>query len=575
LGNCGLQAFEGALKNLAKRSIKTPVRDLAAAVCDPATIASISEGRTMGCFYIESPAMRSLLKRLGTSTFEDLTIASSVIRPGVAESGMMQEYIRRTHGMERKLPSHPLMERLLPETKGVMVFQEDVIRVAHEIAGLTPSEGDLLRRAMSGKLRSRERILEMKQRFVAGCISRGVGPEGAEELWRQTESFSGYSFCKAHSASFATLSFQVAWLKAHYPADFMAAVLSHHGGFYANSAYLSECRRLGLKIFPPDINRSEFDYIADWSRADKAGEPDSVRVGLSVIAAVRAELLKRIPEERIRNGAYRNLVDFIHRARPQQAELSILIQCGALDSLQLTRPELQWLADSEYAAALRGLPLPLDDSARLNEFRRSFGGRLRDFDEATRLRMELTHFGMLISRHPLELLPPIPNIVSAAELERYKGARVRMVGVCIARKPVLLSARIRPEGLIALQSSMADEPVNARQDDDDELSTAEDIGLAHHGWAGMQATQPHMKDETLRMMMFMSMEDLSGTFEVTLFEKVYERYAALTREGGTGSIYIISGKVEEQFGTVSLDAETLELCSEERFVVPQPSTVLT
>ena len=561
LGNCGLQAFEGALKNLARRGIKTPVRDLAAAVSDPATVASIREGRTMGCFYIESPAMRSLLKRLGTSTFEDLTIASSVIRPGVAESGMMQEYIRRTHGLERKLPSHPLMERLLPETKGVMVFQEDVIRVAHEIAGLTPAEGDLLRRAMSGKLRSRERILEMKQRFVAGCISRGVGPEGAEELWRQTESFSGYSFCKAHSASFATLSFQVAWLKAHYPADFMAAVLSHHGGFYSNSAYLSECRRLGLKVFPPDVNHSEFDYVADWSRQDHSALPDAVRVGLSVIGNVRGDMLARIPEERQQHGRYASLNDFIRRARPQQAELSVLIQCGALDSLGLTRPELQWLADSEYAAALRGLTLPLDDSARLSEFRRSFGARLRDFDEATRLRMELTHFGMLISRHPLELVPALPGIVSAAELEQYSGRRVKMIGVCIAYKRVLLSARIKPEGLLALQSSMADAPTDKyRSDDDEELSTAEDIGLSHHGWAGMQASQQRLRDERPRLMMFMSMEDRSGTFEVTLFEKAYERYAQILREGA--AIFIVTGKVEEQFGTASLNADTLEVWDE-------------
>jgi len=236
LGNCGLDAYEETIKTLARRGIRPPAHDLETVLTDPATVDLVRSGRTMGCFYIESPGMRQLLKRLKTQTFLELTAASSVIRPGVAESGMMQEYIRRVRGEAPRQPSHPLMLKLLPETRGVMIYQEDVIRVAHELAGLSLAEADLLRRAMSGKLRSMNRMNDVREQFIAGCEANGVDTASALTIWRQIASFSGYSFCKAHSAAFASLSWKVAYLKAHYPAEYMAAVLSHSGGFYGQRA---------------------------------------------------------------------------------------------------------------------------------------------------------------------------------------------------------------------------------------------------------------------------------------------------------------------------------------------------
>ena len=220
----------------------------------------IREGNTIGCFYIESPGMRSLLKRLSVDTFEMLTAASSVIRPGVAESGMMQEFIARHKDPGRRKYLIPEMEEILGETYGVMIYQEDVIKIAYHIAGLTLEEADLLRRAMSGKMRSHEAMQHITNKFFLTCKKKGLNDSTAKELWRQIESFAGYSFCKAHSASFALLSYQVAFLKAHYPAEFMSCVLSNQGGFYSSAVYIQECKRLGLTVKLPCINESKYEY---------------------------------------------------------------------------------------------------------------------------------------------------------------------------------------------------------------------------------------------------------------------------------------------------------------------------
>jgi len=228
------------------RNVDFDIYDFEMFFNDQATIELIKSGKTIGCFYIESPGMRSLLRRLDVQTFEMLTAASSIIRPGVAESGMMQEFIARHKDPSKRKYLVPEMEEHLSETYGVMIYQEDVIKVAHHIAGLTLEEADLLRRAMSGKMRSHKAMEQITNKFFLSSKNKGLTDDQAKELWRQIESFAGYSFCKAHSASFALLSFQVAFLKAHYPAEFMASVLSNGGGFYSSAVYIQESKRMGL-----------------------------------------------------------------------------------------------------------------------------------------------------------------------------------------------------------------------------------------------------------------------------------------------------------------------------------------
>ena len=271
LGNRSLGVLEDTLATLREQGVKPDLSDHEVLSQDPATNALVKHGESIGCFYIESPAMRQLLKRLGVRDFLGLTAASSVIRPGVAESGMMQEYIRRVNGQRHELPTHPKMIEIMPETHGVMIYQEDVIRVAHELAGLSRSDADLMRRVMS-KPHRHDGMLALGEKFVSGCEARGLDTASALEIWRQLASFSGYSFCKAHSASFATLSYQVAWLKAHYPAQFMAAVLDNGGGFYGARAYLSECERLGLRILSADVNHSGLAYRVEWGVGSGEGD---------------------------------------------------------------------------------------------------------------------------------------------------------------------------------------------------------------------------------------------------------------------------------------------------------------
>ena len=264
---------------------------------DEKTKSLIREGNTIGCFYIESPGMRSLLRRLNCDSFEMLTAASSVIRPGVAESGMMQEFIARHKNPSRRKYLIPQMKKYLGETYGVMIYQEDVIKVAHHIAGLSLEEADLLRRAMSGKLRSKSAMRQIADNFFLSCKTNGLADNAAQELWRQIKSFAGYAFCKAHSASFALLSFQLAYLKAHYPAEFMASVLSNRGGYYSAAVYVQEVRRLGLKILLPCVNFGQYEYTVVDGK-------EGIRIGFMAAKNLAKNSVDKIVTERKQNGLY-------------------------------------------------------------------------------------------------------------------------------------------------------------------------------------------------------------------------------------------------------------------------------
>lgn len=225
---------------------------------DPKVKELLRSGDTTGCFYIESPAMRGLLKKLRCDNFITLVAASSIIRPGVARSGMMREYILRFHNPNSFQYLHPVMEEQLKETFGVMVYQEDVIKICHHFAGLDLADADVLRRAMSGKYRSKQEMQKLIDRFFDNCRQKGYPEELTREVWRQIESFAGYSFSKAHSASFAVESYQSLFLKTYYPLEFLTAVINNFGGFYQAPVYFNEARRYGATIEPPCVNRSNY-----------------------------------------------------------------------------------------------------------------------------------------------------------------------------------------------------------------------------------------------------------------------------------------------------------------------------
>ncbi|MCU0585336.1 MAG: DNA polymerase III subunit alpha, partial [Desulfobacterales bacterium] len=318
LGNRSLGVIRDALANLRANgsgfdeSRWEPEEDLASQQ-------AVAQGRTMGCFYIESPAMRLLQQKSKVGDFEHLVIHSSIIRP--AANDYIREYIRRLHGGAWE-PLHPLLAEVLAETYGIMVYQEDVSRAAVALAGFSHAEADGLRKVLSKKDRRRQ-LQDYARRFREGAGANGVSAEQAAAAWEMMMSFDGYSFCKPHSASYARVSFQAAFLKTHHPAEFMAAVISNQGGFYSTFAYVSEARRLGLAVQPPDVRAS----AVRWT-----GEGTALRVGLLSVKALSAETRERIVAERLRRR-YSGLADFIGRVRPESAELRALVHCGALDPL--------------------------------------------------------------------------------------------------------------------------------------------------------------------------------------------------------------------------------------------------
>ena len=290
---------------------------------------------TCGCFYIESPAMRGLLRKLRCADYKTLVAASSIIRPGVARSGMMREYINRFHHPETVDYKHPLLKELLAETYGVMIYQEDVLKVGHYFAGLDLAEADVLRRMMGHKMRDKSEFEEVTKHFFDNCKAKGYPDDLVRELWRQIESFSGYSFSKAHSASYAVESYQSLYLKSHYPLEFQVAVINNFGGFYQTWFYFNEARRMGAKIHLPCVNRSS--YLTSLNGR-------TIFMGFVHLQGIEQQFVERFIAEREAHGPFTNLDNFIARVPFPLEQLVLLIRGGAFDFTKKTKAELLWQA---------------------------------------------------------------------------------------------------------------------------------------------------------------------------------------------------------------------------------------
>lgn len=280
----------------------------------------LSQGKTIGCFYIESPAMRGLLRRLKCDNYKVLVAASSIIRPGVAQSGMMKEYIFRHNNPNRFEYFHQVFQEQLGETYGIMVYQEDVIKIALHYGGLPAADGDILRRAMSGKGRSKAALQKVKDNFFESCKKQGHSEQLSQEIYRQIESFAGYSFCKAHSASYAVESYQSLYLKTYYPIEFMTAVINNFGGFYRTEVYIHEAKMSGAKIHNPCVNKSDFQTKVYGI---------NIYLGFQHLKSLESKTAEFITKERNNNGPFVSLEDFITRVPIGIESLQILIFIGA------------------------------------------------------------------------------------------------------------------------------------------------------------------------------------------------------------------------------------------------------
>jgi DNA polymerase III alpha subunit len=464
--------------------------------------------------------MRALLRKLSCDSFEMLTAASSIIRPGIADSGMMDAFIRRFHGQERVDYLHPVMEELLSDTYGVMIYQEDVIKVAHRLSGMTLGEADGLRRSMSKK-RDYEDFETYRERFVDGALANGVSPEAAAEIWRQIESFAGYSFCKAHSASYAQVSFQSAWLKTHYPAAFMASVLANGGGYYPAFAYVEEARRMGIEIRLPDINASAGTWSAEGAGADPA-DSNAIRVGLSQIGEVASATVERVLAERKRGGAFASLTDFCARLPLGVTEVHRLIDAGCFDRFDLTRPQAKWKAE----IALRGWGGTASN-----------GGRPADGSGAATLFPE-ARFADLARE-----APPVPALADYPAAERRRR-EWDLLGVAAHHHPIEFH-----------REAVAEARRRAR-------SRAPAIyagALARHAgrrvtMVGFLTTTKRVRTKHAEPMMFLTLEDETDIYDVVLFPRVYQRYGG--RLGDRGP-YVITGTVEDDPRPSSVMAEKI------------------
>ena len=492
---------------------------------DPATQACIAAGGTMGCFYIESPATRQLQQKARRGDYEHVVIHSSIIRP--AANKWIHEYLRRLHGGTWQ-PIHPLLEGVLDDNYGIMVYQEDVAKTAMALAGFSHVEADGLRKVMSKKDRGK-RLPDYLRRFIAGARRCGVSAEQIAAVWEMILSFDGYSFCKPHSASYARVSFQAAYLKTHFPAEFMAAVISNQGGFYSTAAYVSETRRLGVRVLPPDVNESEIPWKGN-SRGERRDSLDAdhrarvwrglaqrgggrvgggsrvqskpsqgfhvnvgtVRVGFLTLHHLGEETRGRI----VANRPYRDLVDFFERVRPDEEEARVLVHARAFDELHPTESHtsLLWqLASWRKSAAGRKSQDLFTRSADIPR------PSLEPDDPRAGLHAEMQALGFLCDVHPMVLCTAAlsgKNVVKAKDLSRFAGRRVRCAGFLVTGKVV---------------STLKGEPME-----------------------------------------FITFEDETGLLECTFFPEPYRRFCHMLDHQRP---YVIEGKVEEDYGAFTITVD--------------------
>jgi len=368
---------------------------------DAKTFEIFSRGLTSGVFQFESAGMRDLLRRAQPSRFEDLIALNALYRPGPIQGGMMDDFIERKHGRRPVVYELPELKDILEETYGVIVYQEQVMQIAHKLAGYTLGEADILRRAMGKK--KPEEMAAQRERFIRGAVARGYPRRKVEKLFDLMEQFAGYGFNKSHSAAYAYLAYITAYLKAHYPVYFMAALLTSEAGNSAKLVrYINECREMGIRVLPPDVNTSEWSFTPDG---------DAIRFGLGAIKNLGHNSVEAILAARREVGRFRSLYHFCERvdlSALNRRVLENLIKAGAMDSLGGRRAQLLAALDSAMEAGQRAWRDRLNGQAAL------FAGwqdqqveekplpPVPEWEPAQKLAFEKEVLGFYVTGHPLE-----------------------------------------------------------------------------------------------------------------------------------------------------------------------------
>ena len=336
LGQRGLAKIKEAIEIVQYNRPELPPIDITQVESfkkDPKINELLKQGKAIGAYYVESPAMRGLMQKLQTQDYLGLVAASSIIRPGVSSSGMKKEFIIRQRYPEKRKEANPILLKIMPETYGIMVYQEDVLKVANQFAGLSLGEADVLRRGMSGKFRSRTEFAEVEEKFINNCKDKGYDDTLTFEVWNQIKSFAGYAFAKGHSASYAVESYQSLYLKCYFPLEFMVAVLNNGGGFYSTEHYIHEAKMCGGTVHPPCINQSDHPSLIKGK---------DIYLGFGYLKSLEVLTIQRFLTERNFNGLFRSLDDFIDRVIISIEQITLLIRIDAFRFTNRSKTELLW-----------------------------------------------------------------------------------------------------------------------------------------------------------------------------------------------------------------------------------------
>jgi error-prone DNA polymerase len=424
LSQRGLGKIHDALEIISANQPDNPphdIHDVAYFKQDEKIKELLRSARAMGCFYVESPAMRMLIVKLQVDTYLGLVAASSIIRPGVAQSGMMREYILRHRYPEKRKEAHPILQEIMPETYGVMVYQEDVIKVAHHFADLTLAEADVLRRGMSGKFRSREEFDKVKETFFNNCRKKGFTDQLIGDIWRQIESFAGYAFSKGHSASYAVESYQSLYLKAHYPLEYMTACINNFGGYYRTEVYVHEARSWGATILAPSLNNGDYECILRGK---------SLILGFILVSGVEDKTILKVLHERKKNGLYKNFEELMKRCQIPLEQLVLIIRIGGLRDFPESRKELLWKAHLYHNKTKEKEPVPQLFEQEQKQF---------NLPELSEQELELAFEQMELLGFPLcnpfDLLNATPPAHTVArEVLQHLGTKITTYGYLVALK---------------------------------------------------------------------------------------------------------------------------------------------
>ena len=489
LGLRTLTVIDDALDLVAERTgTRLDLREVP--LDDEKTFRLLQDGQTVAVFQLESTGMRDLLRRLVPESFDDIVAVNALYRPGPMGSGMVQNFIDRKHGEEKITYAHPLLEPILKPTYGMMVYQEQVMQIASAMAGFTLGEADLLRRAMGKK--KREEMEAQRKKFVQGAVERDIPVDVAEEVFQQMAFFAGYGFNKSHSAAYALVSYHTAYLKAHYPAEFLAATLTSE---MENSdrvmVLVEECRRLGIEVLPPDINSS---------RAAFRVTDEGIRFGLAAVKNVGRGTVEEIVRERERGGPFRSVFDLARRV-PHEAlnrrVLESLAAAGALDSLHPSRARQHAAAQLALEAGARHQRDQAHGQTSL--FGTSDEGGLADpvlpevpeWDRNTRLRREKEVLGFYLSAHPLDAYRDEISAVASGDIAGLKAM----------------------------------------------------LGSPEVGLLGVVTAVVRKTDKKGRTMGFVTVEDYTGTMECVLFSDVFEKAKEFLEEE---RVILVRGRLDRQ-----------------------------